>query len=311
MSDTMRILLAEDEAILAQIIRDLLQAEGYEVVVCDDGIQAWESLKGSASSFDAVLLDCMLPGLSGMEVLQRIKNTPAFAHLPVIMETALDDTENIRMGLQEGAYYYLTKPFDPEVLLSIVNAALQQGRERRDMLESLRRVEKPLTLLQTGQFSYRDLDEAYLLANYLARICPEPERVIQGMQELLVNAVEHGNLAISYQEKSELLRSGTWSQEIQRRLELPEFIDRKVTVMFERTPTSLKFTIRDQGDGFDWEQYLDFSAERAFDLHGRGIAMAGKLSFDRLEFLANGNTVVASVSLPLVPQTNDSVQAVS
>lgn len=308
MSEAARILLAEDEAILAHIIRDLLQAEGHEVVTCGDGITAWECLRDAQSPFDAVLLDCVLPELSGMEVLRRIKSAPAFTHLPVIMETALNDTGNIRKGLRAGAYYYLTKPFEPDVLLAIVNAALQQGRERRDMLESVRRVEKPLTLLQTGQFHYRDLDEAHLLANYLAHACPEPERVIQGMQELLVNAVEHGNLAISYQEKGELLRRGSWGQEILRRLALSEFSERKVTVIFDRTPTRLQLTIRDQGDGFAWEPYLDFSAERAFDLHGRGIALAGKLSFDRLEFQGNGNTVVASVHLPSAPPVNDSSQ---
>lgn len=54
-------------------------------------------------------------------------------------------------------------------------------------------------------------------------------------------------------------------------------------------------SIRDQGDGFDWSNHLDFSPERAFDTHGRGIALARKLSFDSLEYLGNGNTVLASI----------------
>lgn len=298
MSDPARILLAEDEEIIAIIVQDLLGAQGFEVVVCGDGLAAWDRLQNDRPGYDVILLDRGLPGMDGMELLRRIKNDPALVHTPVVMETALGDKDSIREGLAQGAYYYLTKPFQAEVLVAVVNAALDQSREFGNMVESVRRAERPLALMQSGNFRFRDLDEGRLLANYLARACPDSLRVIQGLQELLLNAVEHGNLEISYNSKGALLMEGTWQEEVQHRLQLPVFRERHVEVDFLRQPESLSFTIRDQGKGFDWTDYLDFSPDRAFDLHGRGIAMARKLSFDQLEFQGNGNTVVATVDLP-------------
>ena len=296
MNDPTRILLAEDAEIIASIIQNLLGAEGYEVTVCADGQVAWERLQQDKLGYDVILLDRSMPHMDGMELLGRIKSDPAIAHIPVIMETAQADRESIREGLAQGAYYYLTKPFEAEVLLAVVSAALQQSRDLREMLESVQRAERPLALMQTGCFRFQNLDEGRLLANYLARACPEPERAIHGLQELLVNAVEHGNLAISYAEKGALLMEGRWQEEVQRRLQLDEYRDRHVEIHFQRQPESLTFTIQDQGAGFDWQGYLEFSPDRAFDLHGRGIAMARKLSFDHLAYQGNGNTVIAAIS---------------
>jgi hypothetical protein len=58
-------------------------------------------------------------------------------------------------------------------------------------------------------------------------------------------------------------------------------------------------TIQDEGDGFDWQKYLDFDPERAFDPHGRGIAMARMMSFDALEYQGKGNTVVLKIARPV------------
>lgn len=298
MKDIPRILLAEDEEIISIIIQDLLGDAGMQVDVCANGLEAWERLQAGPKAYDAILLDREMPEVDGMELLRRIKKNPLLATIPVIMETAQGDEASIREGLDEGAYYYLTKPFQPSVLLAVVNAALEQNREHQEMVDSVRRVERPLALMCSGSFRFFDLEEGRLLANYLAIACPDPERTIQGLQELLINAVEHGNLGITYEVKSELVRDGRWQDEIRRRLALPENRDRFVEVKFLRERRALKFVITDQGEGFDWHEYLEFSPERAFDLHGRGIAMAGKLSFDALEYQGTGNTVVATVDLP-------------
>lgn len=297
MTDTTRILLAEDEEIIAIIISELLSEHGFSVTVCTDGAEAWDRLNTSDLNFDAIILDRVMPRVDGMELLRRIKADPTLTHTPVIMETAQSDLESIREGLAQGAYYYLTKPFQPEVLLAVVQSAVDHMKEYRGLLHDLQRAESTISFLTRGEFRFRGLDEARSLANYLALACPEPARAIQGFQELLVNAVEHGNLGITYAEKSELLMEGAWHEEVSRRLARPEFSDMHVEVLFERLPDRLVFTIRDQGKGFDWESYLDFAPERAFDLHGRGIAMARKLSFDQLMYQGNGNTVMASVIL--------------
>ncbi len=297
MHQSARILLVEDEEIIALIIEDLLVSSGFQVTACGHGQTAWECLQANENGYDLVLLDRNLPDMNGMEFLRRIKGVAAFAQIPVIFESSQDDMKSIREGMEQGAYYYLVKPIHPELLLAVINAALQQSRELRGMLAKLRLTERPIALLQTGVFHFRDLEEARLLAHYLALACPIPEQAILGLQELLMNAVEHGNLAISYTEKGSLILNGNWQDEIRQRLELPAFKNRFVAVHFQRQSDSITFIIQDQGEGFNWQDYLDFSPERAFDLHGRGIAMARKLSFDALTYQGNGNTAVATVNL--------------
>lgn len=298
MTETTRILLAEDEEIIAIIIADLLTSEGYKVDVCADGEAAWRKLQTPGEDYDVILLDRIMPRMDGMELLHLIKSEPTLMHIPVIMETAQSDQTSIHEGLAQGAYYYLTKPFQADILLAVTRAAVEQVRERRTLLKGIRQAELPITFMSRGSFRFKRLEEGRALAYFLAHACPDPARTIQGLQELLVNAVEHGNLGISYAEKGALLLDGLWQNEVERRLGLPEFRERQVMVDFERRHDELCFIIEDQGEGFDWSGYLDFSPERAFDLHGRGIAMAGKISFDQLVYEGRGNRVVASLRLP-------------
>jgi hypothetical protein len=94
---------------------------------------------------------------------------------------------------------------------------------------------------------------------------------------------------------------GRWQEEVERRLGLPAYRERFVEVLFERIPQAIRFTIRDQGEGFDWRKYLDFDPARIFDPHGRGIAMARMMSFSALEYQGNGNTVLATIDLTAAP----------
>lgn len=294
MQETLRILLAEDEEIIAIVISDLLNELGIDVIHCNDGASAWDRLKND-NHFDAILLDRVMPGMDGMELLKKIKSDPSLEHIPVIMETALADKASVKEGIDYGAYYYLTKPFEREVLLAVVKSALQQSFDRKEMLLRLENAERPLAFMDEGTFHIRDLEQAEMLAHYLALACPRPERSYPGLLELLLNAIEHGNLELGYSEKSKQLQQGSWKEEIQRRLQLDAYRNRRVEIKMQRTEQSLIFTITDEGNGFDWEQFLEFSTDRAYDLHGRGIAMANKLSFDRLKYQGSGNVVVAEV----------------
>ena len=140
--------------------------------------------------------------------------------------------------------------------------------------------------------------EARNLAELLAYAFPDPLRTKLGLTELLVNGVEHGNLEISYAEKSSLLKAGRLDAEIARRLALQENLQKRVRVSMDRKETELEVEIVDAGKGFDWRRYLALDSERLDDSHGRGIAMSKSISFDRLEFRNSGNHVIVSSQLP-------------
>lgn len=121
-----RILVVEDEAHLAEGLQFNLEAEGHEVVLAPDGPTALERLLGGGGGFDLVLLDLMLPGLSGFEVLRRMR--AAGALVPVLVLTAKDETPDLVRGLEEGADDYLTKPFHLDELLARVRGLLRRRR---------------------------------------------------------------------------------------------------------------------------------------------------------------------------------------
>lgn len=146
-------------------------------------------------------------------------------------------------------------------------------------------------------FTIRTLDEGRALAKQLAQQCPNPETAFIGLLELLINAVEHGNLGITYAQKSHLQSQDTWEKEMERRLTLAEYAEKRVTLQMWRTKEALCFLICDQGDGFDWRPFLTINPERALHSHGRGIAMARHIGFDTLEYRGSGNEVLATIQL--------------
>lgn len=146
-----------------------------------------------------------------------------------------------------------------------------------------------------GTFRFRTLDEASALAPLLAQTCPDPQRVTLGLAELLVNAVEHGNLGITCTQTATLRREERWLDEIERRLRLPEYRQRYAEVTVRCLPDKIEFTIRDQGIGFDPVQFEASVSEPSLEPNGRGIALARSISFDQVVFEGNGNCAVCTV----------------
>ena len=290
------ILIVDDEPLLLEILQEYLDEMDYSTVIANDGVEAWSILQEPSHQFDAIILDRMMPNMNGLEVLKKIKAHPELNRIPVIMQTGSVEKHEILEGLQAGCYYYLTKPFEKDVFTSIVKTAVSDYLNYHSLYEELHKQNQSLMLLNSGEFSFRTLDECRVLTTLLAAACPDPARVATGLSEMLINAVEHGNLGISYADKSHLLATHKWEQEIIRRLEQPEYVNLYVTVQFERGIDQISIVIIDQGKGFEWQQYLEISPERSSDSHGRGIAMANILSFDSVEYKGNGNEVKVTLN---------------
>ena len=116
------ILVADDDELLAALVQFKLEAAGHNVVVAEDGAVALEAAERERP--DLIVLDAMMPIMTGSEVLTRLKVDSGLAMIPVIMLTARRNQEDVAAALQSGAADYLTKPFNPEELLVRVEAAL-------------------------------------------------------------------------------------------------------------------------------------------------------------------------------------------
>ena len=119
-----RILVVEDERKLAQVLASALRAEHYDVVVAPTGEDGF--FRANAETFDLVVLDLMLPGRSGLEILQTLRKR--HVHTPVLILTARDGIEDRVLGLDLGADDYLVKPFALPELLARIRALLRRGR---------------------------------------------------------------------------------------------------------------------------------------------------------------------------------------
>jgi DNA-binding response OmpR family regulator len=125
----MRVLVVEDEVRLAATLQDLLELNGYTADVCHDGEAGLDN--ALSAIYDVILLDVMLPKLDGFTVLRRLRavgNTT-----PVLMLTARSEVRDKVQGLDSGADYYLTKPFEPKELLACVRALTRRQPELRNM----------------------------------------------------------------------------------------------------------------------------------------------------------------------------------
>lgn len=124
----MRLLVVEDEHRIAQAIKEGLEQESYAVDVCRDGQDGYNT--ASASEYDAILLDVMLPEMNGFEVCKRLRQDGN--HTPILMLTAKDQNRDVVQGLDTGADDYLAKPFSFEVLLARIRALLRRPQGRID-----------------------------------------------------------------------------------------------------------------------------------------------------------------------------------
>lgn len=288
------LLIIEDDPVDVARINEFLEDDGYRLTFADDGLKGWELLDRSPALFDLVIVDRLVPRLDGLDLLGKIARDPRFAALPVIMQTSASAPEQVAEGLAAGAWYYLGKPYQAESLQRIVAGALDDRNNRLEVARLQAEIDGIWSLFREGRFRFRTPAHAQLLAARLGALCVQASQVALGLSELMLNAVEHGNLGISYREKGQLLESGDLNQEIDRRLALPEQQGRWAEISVRREAAKVHFRIADQGPGFDWRNFLDISTERIFDSHGRGIAMARHLAFTDLCYEGRGNVVTAS-----------------
>ncbi len=289
------ILAVDDNPTSLRLLESMLGRKDFEVRTAVNGMEAMAILNEFHDTIDIILLDRMMPEMDGIEVCNAMKANEKLRYIPIIMQTAANHPEEISEGIATGVFYYLTKPLNAEMLLSIVEAAGKQVRRHKLLHSEMERRKISFGLVQILKCTFKTLDEAEGLSIFLANYFDDPDRTLTGISELLVNAVEHGNLGISYEEKSSLVADENWQQEVTKRLADPQYAERIVTVIFERKKDACYIQITDEGEGFDWKQFLEVAPSRAMHNHGRGIAMANMLCFSKLVYNDKGNQVTGII----------------
>lgn len=125
-----RVLVVDDDPTIRNLVQAMLEAEGFTVVVAEDGQQGLEVLEKEPTpvGFNLIILDVVMPGMNGLDVLTRLKLAPRTQGIPVLMLTGEDKAEDILAGYNVGADYYITKPFTRQQLLYGIELVLDEEK---------------------------------------------------------------------------------------------------------------------------------------------------------------------------------------
>lgn len=134
------VLVVDDDPVIRSMLTASLEASGHEVTTAKDGSEALELVR--AEGFDVILLDVLMPGMNGDQVLEHLKDDPKLRHVPVVMVTSLDDVGSAVRCIELGADDYLPKPIDPVLLGARINAGLMKKRLHDLQLEHVEEVDR-------------------------------------------------------------------------------------------------------------------------------------------------------------------------
>jgi hypothetical protein len=152
-------------------------------------------------------------------------------------------------------------------------------------------------LIVSKEFSFRTLHEAGELAILISEYCPFPKRIELGLNEIFINAIEHGNLDIHYNGGSELYGQEVRFHRIEKMLKEPEHKTKCIKVHLQKNPTYIMVTVLDEGKGFDYSKFMNESVKKSTLQCGRGIYLAKFFSFDSLEYAGSGNIAKCYIHL--------------
>ncbi len=139
-SQTMKILIVEDELIYRRMVKKSLLEAGYDIIEAEDGQAAWELFQ--KEPFHLVVTDWMMPGLDGPELVQKIRASGQKNYTYIIMLTAMDDKDNVVLGLESGADEYLTKPFNSRELIARVASGMRILRLEEQLMQARQQMEE-------------------------------------------------------------------------------------------------------------------------------------------------------------------------
>jgi CheY-like chemotaxis protein len=287
----MRILVVEDEAPIRLLLKRTVAAQGHEVETAENGEVGLQKFKSFEP--DIILTDILMPKKNGLELLSDIRrlNNDAI----VIMVTAFGSADFTLQALRLRANDYIIKPFKPKQLVEYLKKYENFIKNRTLEQDLLGNFLKRDYVLEFGNH----LD----LVNRLAdRLMLETNRAIAkesrlgvhlGLVEMITNAIEHGNLEIDFDMKSEALEGNinAWPDLLKKQLNNEELSKRKVLIEFAMNQEYCEWIITDEGKGFDWKNRPDpDDPEMLLAANGRGITLTS-MQFEEMEYNEAGNKV--------------------
>jgi FixJ family two-component response regulator len=292
MNPSRRVLLIDDEALVRDELGGLLEDEGYELSTASDGETGLARFRSEGP--DMVITDIRMPRRDGLSVAMTIRQEAPTT--PVTVITGHGNESMVLEALRAGVTDFIKKPVRFEDLVNALERMEAAFRLARAQVAEL-----PQSVsIRERTWDYRlgnDLTAVPLFVDVLLRqadatVDPRSASELSvALRELIINAIEHGNLELTYADKSRALEAGNLVQLVEERRGRSDLAKRKTTVWVKRAENTLSVRIRDEGPGFDWQSLPD-PTDPTYLLaeHGRGVLLA-RMAVDELTFNDAGNEV--------------------
>ena len=285
-------LIVDDNPTITRLIELQMTKAGYACDTADSGEEALRKI--NTADFDLVISDISMPGMSGLELLKAIKRKRP--QLQVLIITGHATIENAVEALRLGAINFITKPIRFDEVFETISKVLDLNSRKKALQAASKYFiyESRHFAIPTGELSVSDI-ATYLTEPLDRAALIDPTctiSVTMAIYEALINAVEHGNLELD----SALKFNGrggmaAFKQRKAERLSDPSFAGRKVTIKSVVDASIARFTVTDEGAGFDYNALIDPTAESRIDQpHGRGIFLLRQI-FDEVRFNGSGNSI--------------------
>lgn len=287
-----KILLVDDEPLVREELGALLVDEGYAVTTAGDADEGLALFRSAQP--DMVITDVRMPRGDGLSLAVAMRElSPA---TPITVITGHGSEQSVIVALRAGVIDFIKKPVRIEDLTAALlrmEAARELARRERVRLPPTARLIEHSWVFELAS----ELDAIPAFVDVVLSTCaadlPQPQLVelSLALREVVLNAVEHGNLGLTFAEKARALEQGTLPQVLAERAERAPYAQRRVRLTARRLVDALEIEVRDEGEGFDWQSLPDPTApDHLLAAHGRGVLLA-QLSVDRLSFNAAGNRV--------------------
>jgi YesN/AraC family two-component response regulator len=284
----MKVLVVEDDYSSRELLKICIEKEGYQCQTANDGVDGFNLFK--KFNPDLIISDVRMPNMTGIELLESIRKISK--DVIIVFITGHGNEELALQALQLGANNYIKKPVDISEIKTLTNRyydVIKSKAIQSNIVDLIKHREMEIEIES-------DMNLVQSLANYLSEKTgnyfdsKERMRIELGINELLINAIEHGNWDISYEEKNQALLDDRISDLYKTKREDPINIDKKVLVKFKLSEKFCEWIITDEGKGFDWKTVYNPIDTKLSRMNGRGILLS-KLQFDELEYIGKGNVV--------------------
>jgi len=246
---------------------------------------------------DIVITDLFLPEQSGLMLVKQIlERRPT---CPVVLLTDAGHGESTMAGLRAGALDYVQQPFHEDAFAEVLQRAIHSLPASVDDAPGVERLEN--VLVMGADPNYVESTVAWLIQGTAMGLMEARKLHLRAaLQELVMNAVEHGCLELQYHDKSDAVVKDQYDELIRRRRQDVRFRDRRVTIqaIYDKRQQTVTYRIADEGKGFNWKSRvtLDFDLCAQGDASGRGILLARSF-FPDIAYNDRGNEVMFTVPL--------------